>query len=499
MTWRARTAGHAARARRATALPALALAALLALAACAPRPALAEDVPAGRPPAGDNQRDPLVPLVLRQHRYFRAHELAGVTMDTRYAINPSEAIRMGVVSQLLGYTELAKAAPAGTFATEVAAHADFLVSRLDTVRSHSPFDGMLGYSLVQAYEQTGSPAHLTAARTVLDELIAIPTYECVLNGGLMLAMATADWANLTADPVAAAKTSDIIAQLLPYQNADGSFPHWCVPSEDIHYTGWMAEELVLLERLTADPRIEPVLARMRDFIAARLDSTGLSHYEEPCPGLPGCTRYYDSQRSGCGYDYDTRGWTVEPAYSAQLLDHFGAPQYRAAMRCLLTLEHGGTFADKYGYIPPPSDPEYPWSIADTSVANMSINFWVLATIVTGRGALARLDAAEFADPAVPGHPGAAGPPAITLTALPPVAGRAALRFTLPAPQRVTLTLCDLAGRRVRTLVAGELAAGPHVIAWDGRDDAGRRCPRGVCFAALRSAAGLCAARVVVGP
>ena len=358
-----------------------------------------------------HERDPLVPLIGRLHRYFRTHEVQGVTMDSRYAISPSEAIRMGVVSQLLGYAELEKVRPGRRYRREIRAHADFLITRLDTVRSHSPFDGMLGYSLLQAYERTGDPAYLRAGRLVVDELKAIPTWQCVLNGGLMVAMATADWANLTGDDVARRKTADILVQLAGYQNVDGSFPHWCGGSEDIHYTGWMAEELVLLQRMTHDASIEPTLARMRGFIEGRLDSTGRSHYEGPCVDDPreGCVRYYDSQRSGCSYDYDTRGWTVEPAYNAQLLSHFRSPTYRAVMRFLLTLEDGGTFSDKYGYIPPPSDPEYPWSIADTSVANMSINFWVLATTLNGR-ALTReeedvLDREEAGSPTCGSDPG----------------------------------------------------------------------------------------------
>ncbi len=110
-------------------------------AALAPAPAAAADAavvsPIGDPgPAADS----LVAMIRRVHVYFRLHEQEGITMDSRYSVNPSEAIRMGVVCQLLGYTELAKIRPRRMFQREIVNHAAFLVSRLDTVRSHGPFD-----------------------------------------------------------------------------------------------------------------------------------------------------------------------------------------------------------------------------------------------------------------------------------------------------------------------------------------------------------------------
>ncbi len=328
--------------------------------------------------------DPLVPLIGRIDRYFRQHRVEGVTMDARYAYDPHEAIRMSVVCQLLGYAELFKSRPTSRIRRAVTGEADFLVAHLDDVRSHGPFDGMLGCSLLDAYEATGDARYLEAGGIVVDELMTIPTRECILNGGLMVALATAKRYVLTGDVLAGQKTRDILTLLPPFQNQDGSFPHWCRGSEDIHYTGWMAMELVTLDRIMPDARIEPILDRMGGFLDARVDSAGLSHYEGPCPDYPGCMRYYDSRRTGCGIDYDTRGWTVEPAYSAQLFDHLHSPKYLPTMRELISHERGGTFADKWEFLPPPDDAEYFWSIADTSVANMSINFWVLATILSGR-------------------------------------------------------------------------------------------------------------------
>ncbi|HOX24380.1 MAG TPA: FlgD immunoglobulin-like domain containing protein [Candidatus Krumholzibacteria bacterium] len=48
-----------------------------------------------------------------------------------------------------------------------------------------------------------------------------------------------------------------------------------------------------------------------------------------------------------------------------------------------------------------------------------------------------------------------------------------------------LAIFDLRGRRVATLVAGELAAGVHRVGWDGRDDAGRSVPAGTYLCRLK--------------
>ncbi len=55
-------------------------------------------------------------------------------------------------------------------------------------------------------------------------------------------------------------------------------------------------------------------------------------------------------------------------------------------------------------------------------------------------------------------------------------------YELPsAGARVTLSIHDLGGRLVRTLVAGERAGGPQSAVWDGSGDDGRAAPGGVYF------------------
>lgn len=74
-------------------------------------------------------------------------------------------------------------------------------------------------------------------------------------------------------------------------------------------------------------------------------------------------------------------------------------------------------------------------------------------------------------------------PHLALSASPdPVRERSELAFDLPRGGRVELVLHDAAGRRVRTLIEGSLAAGRQRAVWDGHDDQGALLAGGVYFA-----------------
>jgi flagellar hook assembly protein FlgD len=57
-------------------------------------------------------------------------------------------------------------------------------------------------------------------------------------------------------------------------------------------------------------------------------------------------------------------------------------------------------------------------------------------------------------------------------------------FTVPAAGRVTLIVFDLQGRKVRTLLDQDAAAGSFSATWDGRGDDGSSMTRGIYFARL---------------
>jgi len=61
-----------------------------------------------------------------------------------------------------------------------------------------------------------------------------------------------------------------------------------------------------------------------------------------------------------------------------------------------------------------------------------------------------------------------------------------LEFELPAAGHVELSVVDVAGRHVTTLVDGPRAAGRHATVWDGRNAAGRPMASGVYVVQLHS-------------
>ncbi len=75
--------------------------------------------------------------------------------------------------------------------------------------------------------------------------------------------------------------------------------------------------------------------------------------------------------------------------------------------------------------------------------------------------------------------------------------RTTLGFDLLAPAEVRLTIYDVAGRRVRELMAGPLPAGSHEAVWDGRDGGGRALPSGVYLAAIKAGRRMATRRMVL--
>ncbi len=83
------------------------------------------------------------------------------------------------------------------------------------------------------------------------------------------------------------------------------------------------------------------------------------------------------------------------------------------------------------------------------------------------------------------------------TAPNPCGARASISFDLVTPGVVELSLHDVAGRRVRTLIDGRLGAGSHLLEWDGRDNQGRPLAPGVYFARLGSRGGIATQKLVI--
>lgn len=87
----------------------------------------------------------------------------------------------------------------------------------------------------------------------------------------------------------------------------------------------------------------------------------------------------------------------------------------------------------------------------------------------------------------------------TLSSTPnPFRGETSVRFALPVAGVARVEVRDVAGRAVRSLFSGQLAAGPQAVVWDGADDTGKRMPSGVYFIQLRTGAETMQRKVVLG-
>jgi hypothetical protein len=71
----------------------------------------------------------------------------------------------------------------------------------------------------------------------------------------------------------------------------------------------------------------------------------------------------------------------------------------------------------------------------------------------------------------------------------PFSARSTVRVSLPGVSPAELTVCDISGKRVRTLFAGRLEGGNHAFQWDGTDGRGLKVPAGVYVYSLTSGHG----------
>ena len=68
----------------------------------------------------------------------------------------------------------------------------------------------------------------------------------------------------------------------------------------------------------------------------------------------------------------------------------------------------------------------------------------------------------------------------------PFRGKTQLRYAVPREMKLSLSVYDRAGRKVKALFRGLAQPGVRTAAWNGCDDQGRRVAQGVYFYRLES-------------
>ncbi len=87
--------------------------------------------------------------------------------------------------------------------------------------------------------------------------------------------------------------------------------------------------------------------------------------------------------------------------------------------------------------------------------------------------------------------------AITAVAPNPFNPRTSILYDLPRPGHARLSVYDLRGARVSTLVDADLPGGHRSVDWDGRDGRGLAVPSGVYVVRLETRSGVCSTRITV--
>jgi flagellar hook assembly protein FlgD len=81
----------------------------------------------------------------------------------------------------------------------------------------------------------------------------------------------------------------------------------------------------------------------------------------------------------------------------------------------------------------------------------------------------------------------------------PTRGAVTLQYTNPASAPVSVTVLDVRGRRVRTLVDEVRPFGSQTVRWDGRNEAGTTVSSGVYFFDVKTPTHTARGKVVLLP
>jgi len=150
---------------------------------------------------------------------------------------------------------------------------------------------------------------------------------------------------------------------------------------------------------------------------------------------------------------------------------------------ILLSTNGGATYDATLAIGLPNTGSFAWTAPDSAIANCRVR-----VVANDAWANAGNDAsnADFAITTTTAVEAFASRFELFPAAPNPAHDAIAVRYAVPRTSDVQVQVFDPAGRLVRTLRAGDVAPGSHVLSWDGRDARGRRLPSGVYFLRMRA-------------
>ena len=312
--------------------------------------------------------------IINTHEFlYRNKNGLPYTKDPRNLTPVSELVRLNIDTQAHGYLNLYKITGKRNYLKEAESRLDYIISLGPDALSGGPFDGMIGYTFLSAYELTKNQTYYNYGMSIADKCITHEKHynRLVLNWGYMCAMADAKAYKLTGNALYLNLTRNITLDTATYQFEDGSFPHFTQSGPNAGYTYWMIYELLQIRKDDPEnPDIDSILVKVRGFLPKRVDSDGGLNYAE------GNISYVDLTS-----DHDSRGWTNDLPAIAYNLKAFGDEEKaKLALTFLFSHQLNGTnqgsYPDKWAF----PDPHFIWATGNPSVARTSLIFWYLTSI-----------------------------------------------------------------------------------------------------------------------
>jgi len=498
-------------------------------------------------PLSDNDCKILATL-LSTHEFLLSRKSSqGYTPDPRdsLVLPQSEFYRLVPCMQAQGYLNLYACTGEKRFLEEACDRLDFIAAHLSNVLSGTCYDGQLGWTFLDAYNYTCNEEYLRVGLKSADQILTLGG-SCQLNWGLLGAMNTVSAYEVTGDETYLSFARDCVRKTLKFQNADGSFPHQArLSRRNLPYTSWLLYEMVCyavqdptLSDLTGaidrsatllgrqmypdgHPRYDYdslVIAHVPDPVCLRCAAEPSAGCEDYCtkicvqgPELPPCwcltdpykhcpnvdtlvnITYYDEEAAG----YDVRGWTSELPSTAFVLGSTGRLNEKwGILRFLLTLQNSdGSFPDKWGFYPGPTEPMWTFSSETHSVIRTSCVFFYLSGLLRTPGRTncrshAVASATEVSDASTgerdASHEGITPETnRLVVNIRPnPLLGSAVISYRAGGGFPCRVSIADISGRVVRKLFEGP--GGERTVTWDGCDDGGRRVSPGIYFVIVAS-------------
>ncbi|MBX7138341.1 MAG: hypothetical protein K1X83_10180 [Oligoflexia bacterium] len=209
-----------------------------------------------------------------------------LTVDPRPVQPFSEMVRLNIVTQAGGYLNLYRMFRRPMDRNYAAMRLNYLTLLGRSGLSNGPFDGMLGYVMLQGGELLNNQEFKNFGLSIADDCLTYPWLT--LDPGYMCDMALAKAYALTRNQAYLNKLRLSTAETASRQYPNGGFPHWYQDGQhggpSANYTAWMIEEAYMIRQGDPEnPDLTVPIMKSLPFLRSLVEGDGSLH---PYPGEP---------------------------------------------------------------------------------------------------------------------------------------------------------------------------------------------------------------------